>query len=139
MAKAVAAALRDAGFTTGTIVARNATAGRPLADQYGFDWRAEVGAERAPLLVNVTPLGMIGADADTLAFPSDTIAECDLAFDVVALPPETPFLKAAAAAGKRRITGTQVALLQALEQFTLYTGITPSPEQVQTAAAFARG
>ena len=139
MAKAVAAALRDAGFTTGTIVARNAAAGRALADTYGFAWRAEIGEEGAPLLVNVTPLGMAGADADALAFPETMIAACTAAFDVVALPAETPFLKAAAASGKRRITGTDVAKLQALEQFVLYTGATPAPDQVEAAAAFARG
>lgn len=139
MAKAVAAALRDAGFTTGTVVARNAAAGRALADTYGFAWRAEIGDQGAPLLVNVTPLGMAGADADALAFPADMIAACTAAFDVVALPAETPFLKAAAAAGKQRITGTDVAKLQALEQFVLYTGVTPAPDQVEAAAAFARG
>src|SRR5215204_4871137 len=50
MAKAVVAALRDAGFHAGTVVARNA-----LADQYGYAWRAEVGSSRPQLLVNATP------------------------------------------------------------------------------------
>jgi shikimate dehydrogenase len=139
MAKAVAAALRDAGFTSGTIIARNEAAGRSLADSLGYGWLAEVGEEQAPLLVNVTPLGMTGADADALAFPLAAIEACEMAFDAVALPVETPFLKVAEASGKLRITGAQVALLQALEQFILYTGITPSPEQVEVAAAFARG
>jgi shikimate dehydrogenase len=31
-----------------------------------------------------------------------------------------------------------VAVLQALEQFILYTGVTPTDEQVRAAAAFAR-
>jgi shikimate dehydrogenase len=138
MAKAVAAALRDAGFATGTIVARNMEAGQAIARTYGFDWRAELGDAGAPLLVNVTPLGMTGADADALAFPPAMIAACEAAFDVVALPAETPFLKAAEAAGKQRITGSEVAMLQALEQFVLYTGVTPSPAQIEEAAAFAR-
>ena len=139
MAKAVAAALRDAGFVNGTIVTRNEAAGTSLADQYGFAWRADLPAEVAPILVNVTPLGMAGADADALAFPEDMIAACDLAFDVVALPVETPFLRAARSLGKPVIDGGQVATLQALAQFVLYTGVTPTPEQAERAAAFARG
>lgn len=137
MAKAVAAALRDAGFRDGTVVARNEDAGRALAELYGFEWRASV-EHGAPLLINVTPLGMTGADADALAFPAKLIADCAIAFDVVQYPAETPFIRAAATAGKRTITGTEVATLQALDQFTLYTGVTPTAEQVTDAAAFAR-
>ena len=61
MAKAVVAALRDAGFTSGTVVApRSLDKARALAEQYGFD--AAVGAPPKParLLVNVTPIGMAG-------------------------------------------------------------------------------
>lgn len=137
MAKAVAAALADSGFRHGTIVARNAAAGQALAALYGFAWAAEPGTP-APLLINVTPRGMTGADADLLAFPAPMIAACEVAFDVVQYPPETPFLRAAAAAGKRCITGAEVATLQALQQFTLYTGVTPTPAQVADAAAWAR-
>ncbi|WP_267394761.1 MULTISPECIES: shikimate 5-dehydrogenase [unclassified Sphingomonas] len=139
MAKAVAAGLRDRGHRHGTIVARDEGRGRALADSYGFAWQAEPGDLTAPLLINVTPLGMAGADAEALAFPPAAIEACAIAFDVVALPAETPFLRAAAAAGKQRITGAEVAMLQALEQFVLYTGVTPSDEQVAIAADFARG
>jgi shikimate dehydrogenase len=139
----VAAAFRDAGFTQGTIVARNAQAGQALAATYGFAWRPDLPEEHqsvpVPILVNVTPLGMDGADADALAFPMAMIARCDLAFDVVALPVETPFLRAAKAFGKATIDGGEVGLLQALAQFVLYTGVTPSPDQTARAAAFARG
>jgi shikimate dehydrogenase len=139
MAKAVAAALRDTGFRDGVIVARNEPAGRALANLYGFAWAADLHTEeQADLLINVTPMGMTGADADALAFPPVMIAASAIAFDVVQYPPETPFLRAAAAAGKRCITGTEVAILQALEQFVLYTGVRPTDAQVADAAAFAR-
>ena len=138
MAKAVAAALRDSGFADGTIVARNRAAGEPLATLYGYRWSPEL-TDGAALLINVTPLGMTGADADALAFPAEMIADCTIALDVVQYPPETPFLRAAREAGKRCITGTEVATLQALQQFILYTGVTPTDAQVAEAAAFARG
>ncbi|ATB36064.1 Shikimate 5-dehydrogenase I gamma [Cystobacter fuscus] len=138
MAKAVAAAFRDAGLRAGTLIARNEDTGAALARTYGYRWRAELPDEPAPLLVNVTPLGMAGADQEALAFPESLIAACDIAFDVVALPIETPFLKRARALGKRLISGGEVAMIQALEQFILYTGVTPTEAQAQAAAAFAR-
>ncbi|HEY0290201.1 MAG TPA: shikimate 5-dehydrogenase [Pseudomonas sp.] len=139
MAKAVAFALRDAGFTDGLIVARNEAAGRALARSAGFQWQAQLGAERPRLLVNVTPLGMIGAQADELAFDKAAIEAADTVFDVVASPARTPFIAHADACGKRLMTGDQVAAIQALEQFILYTGVTPTDEQYQAAATFARG
>lgn len=137
MAKAVAAALSDGGFRSGRIVSRNEAAGRALAGLYGYDWIAEpVGS--AALLVNVTPLGMTGPDADVLAFPETMIAACEIAFDVVQYPAVTPFLWVAAETGKRCITGTEVATLQALQQFVLYTGVTPDSTQVADAVNWAR-
>lgn len=139
MAKAVVAALRDAGFTQGTIVARNPEAGPALAERYGFGWAAELPAQGAPLLVNVTPLGMEGPDAEALAFPEAMIAAAEVAFDVVAQPAQTPFIQAAIAAGKPVVSGAEVIVLQAVEQFALYTGVRPSAELVIEAARFAHG
>lgn len=143
MAKAVVAALRDAGFRDGTIVARNADAGAALAGLYGFRWQVELDAVpetgRAPLLVNVTPIGMAGGDPDALAFPQALIAASSVVVDVVQYPPETPLLRVARAEGKRIVTGAEIATLQALDQFVLYTGVTPDAAQVADAAAFARG
>jgi shikimate dehydrogenase len=139
MAKATAAALRDAGFREVTIVARNEAAGRALADLYGFTWRAELGDATADMIINVTPIGMAGGpEADALSFPAAAIEAAEVVFDVVALPPETPLIKAGRAAGKKVITGAEVATIQALEQFVLYTGIRPTDEQVRDAEAFVR-
>ena len=139
MAKAVIAALRDSGFRDGVIVARNQAAGRKLAGAYGFEWQPELdAAAMAGLLINVTPIGMVeGAESEVLAFPHAAIEAAQVIFDVVARPPETPLIRAARAAGKRVITGADVIVLQALEQFVLYTHRQPRPEQVQAAAAFA--
>lgn len=138
MAKAVVAAFRDAGFQHGTIVARNEGAAERLANIYGYKWTQEL-REGAPILVNVTPLGMTGGDAEQLSFPKGMIQEGLIGFDVVQYPAETPFLRIARDAGKRLITGTEVAMLQALEQFILYTGVRPTDDQVRDASTFARG
>jgi shikimate dehydrogenase len=138
MAKAVVAALRSLGFQVGTILARNEAAGRALANTYDYGFSATVPTLPTPILINATPLGMAGPDQDALAFPERLIEGCDLAFDMVAQPADTPFVKRARALGRSVITGGEVALLQALEQFVLYTGVVPEPWQVDDADRTAR-
>lgn len=138
MAKAVACAFRNAGFTRGTLIARNRQAGQALAERCGFDWQADATGVKADLLINVTPLGMTGGpEAGTQAFDNEVLGYASVAFDVVALPARTPFIVAAEAAGKRVITGQDVVALQALEQFVLYTGVRPPLSLIAEAAAFA--
>ncbi|GAA4478399.1 shikimate 5-dehydrogenase [Rhodococcus olei] len=139
MAKAVVAALRDNGFRAVTVVARNATTGRALAQRYGFAWRPELGDLRPRLLVNATPIGMAGGPgADDLPFDADAVAASEVVFDVVALPPETPLIRAAVELGRTVVTGAEVIALQAAAQFALYTGVRPTPDQVRRASEFSR-
>lgn len=138
MAKAIAAALRGAGFADGVVVARNELAGRALARQYGYDWKPELLDEGSGFLINVTPIGMTGGrEADQSAFPEKMVRGAESVFDVVAAPPETPFVRIARKHDKPVITGSEVIALQALEQFVLYTGVRPSDEQALHAAEFA--
>ena len=67
-----------------------------------------------------------------------TIAKARTVFDVVALPSETPLIKAARAAGVHVITGAEVIALQAAEQFERYTGVRPTAEQIAEASAISR-
>jgi shikimate dehydrogenase len=139
MAKAVASALQGSGFHTGTVVARNGEAGRALADRLGYDYAPEVGSLRAPILVNVTPIGMAGgAEANQQSFDDAVIAQADTVFDVVALPSETPLIIAARAADTKVITGAEVIALQAAEQFERYTGVRPTDQQISAASAVSR-
>ncbi|GLQ86570.1 shikimate 5-dehydrogenase [Dyella flagellata] len=137
MAKAVACAFRDAGFRHGHIVARNEATGRQLAEVSGFAWRADMADLRADLLINVTPIGMEGPEQDQLAFERDAVERARAAFDVVALPPQTPLIKLARSLGKPVITGADVIVLQAVEQFVLYTGVRPDEALIARAAAHA--
>lgn len=142
MAKAVAGAFYDMGFKRGTILARNKEKGQFLAALYGYNYcatDAECRLDERTLLVNVTPLGMAGApEKDCLAFPESWIKQVQTIFDVVALPVDTPLLQAAKRTGKSVISGADVAKLQAIEQFVLYTGIRPEDSLVDEAASFAR-
>lgn len=142
MAKACVAALTDAGFGPGTVVARNATAGPALAEQYGWSWVAspeELPDGAGELLLNATPVGMAGGPAENdLPVGPELIAAAGTVFDVVAFPSRTPLVRAADAAGKPFISGAEVIALQAAEQFTLYTGVRPTPEQVAEASRISR-
>lgn len=138
MAKAVVAALRDTGFADVTVVARNAETGRTLAEQYGFHHATEAPAGSA-VLVNVTPIGMAGGPAAAeLSFPREVIDSAATVFDVVAMPADTPLIRAARAADVPVISGAEVIALQAAEQFALYTGITPDADLVRRASEFSR-
>ncbi|MCC3718992.1 shikimate 5-dehydrogenase [Rouxiella badensis] len=139
MAKAVACALKDAGFNKGVIVAKNEKTGPELASLYGFEWRKEMGNLNADLLINATPIGMAnGEDANKLSFTEQQIEQAQVIFEVVALPAETPLLTYAKSKNKAVITGAEVFAIQAVEQFVLYTGVRPDDELFQQAAHYAR-
>lgn len=142
MAKACVAALKDAGFGPGTVVARNAETGPALAEQYGWSWVAapeELPDGAASLLLNATPVGMAGGPAEKdLPCSQALIEAATTVFDVVAFPSRTPLVEVAEAAGKAVISGAEVIALQAAEQFALYTGVRPTPEQIAEASALSR-
>jgi shikimate dehydrogenase len=148
MARAILHALHQAGFREGTVIARNEASGRKLAAKYGWGWEPELptvsgsGGARYPLLINATPIGMHGTPAPSatagLPFSLALIAQARWVFESVAVPAETGFLRAARDAGVPiRITGSDILVLQGVEQFVLYTGQRPEPELVERAAAFA--
>ena len=139
MAKAVACALKDAGFKNGYVIARREEAGKHLAGLYGFNWVSDMSGVQADMLINATPMGMAGGvEAETLAFAEPAVCKAQVVFDVVALPTETPLIRCARKQGKKIITGAEVFAIQALEQFVLYTGVRPNDELFQRAAAYAR-
>lgn len=137
MAKAVIAAFCDAGFKHVTILARNLNTSRKLAEKYHF---VQTTHPEKPhdILVNATPIGMSGSpESENLSFPADLIAQASVAFDVVAMPVITPFINEAKHQKIITITGREVMILQAVEQFTLYTGKTPTNQQIELAAKVA--
>jgi len=138
MAKAVVAAFRGAGFDDLTVLARNVEAGPALAEKYGYSWVRDEPETSFDVIVNVTPLGMQGADAAALAFGERFIERASTVFDVVAFPAETPLIAAARSAGIPVITGAEVVALQAARQFERYTGVALTRDQVERAAAFSR-
>ena len=142
IAKAVAAAFKQAGFSAVTIQARNTAAGQTLATRLGFDFVTDPELAANPqnfdILVNVTPIGMTGANESELAFAPALLEQAQVIFDVVAFPSETPLIAAARRADKTLITGTEVIALQAALQFEAYTGVALTVDQVRRASEFSR-
>ena len=142
MAKAIAAALAELGFKNVTVIARNAETGLALADTYGFLHVVgfdELGASaKFDLLINVTPIGMHPNPEKQRPFPDGLISRAQMVFDAVGNPPETELIRYARSLGKKTISGFQILVIQALEQFRMYTGANPDVELVKKAAEFAR-
>ncbi|OCG03088.1 shikimate 5-dehydrogenase [Gilliamella sp. wkB112] len=142
MANAVIGAFYDAGFKNGIVAARNQQKGEALAKRYNYKWvkdEKDIEPDQAQLIINVTPIGMLGGnEVQELAFPEAMIKQANIVFDVVAMPIETPMIQYARDLSKTVISGADVAVLQAVEQFVLYTGIRPDDELIKQAANFAR-
>lgn len=74
------------------------------------------------LIINTTPLGMLGDMVDRTPWDADRFAPDAIAYDIVYNPLKTRFLREAAAAGCTIISGLEMFLHQGLAQFRLWTG-----------------
>jgi len=79
--------------------------------------------EPVTVVLNATPLGL--AD-EPLPDPFMTLADDQIALDLVYRPEPTPFLRAAMAAGARAVDGRGMLLAQAAHAFVRWTG-QPAP------------
>lgn len=88
--------------------------------------------ESAHLLVNTTPIGMGGGDDLPLnsAWLRPDLAVCDIVYH----PIETPLLAAARRIGAHTIDGLGMLVHQAAHQQVLWTGRTPDPAVMRSAA-----
>lgn len=136
MAKAIVCALRELGFKNCMILARNAVTGSALAKTYGFESQANIEGN-FDVLINATPVGM-HPNPDELSFPEEVVKRAQFVFDAVLNPMETKLIKLAKSLDKKVISGFTITIIQAREQFRLYTGITPPEDVVEKAAEFAR-
>jgi len=124
-ARAVAAALVDAGCPRLTIVNRNAARAEALAREIGgpVEVAAVAPLAEAALLVNATSLGMAGQpplEIDLSPLPAGAVVA-----DSVYVPLETPLLAAARARGLRAVDGLGMLLHQARPGFEAWFGVMP--------------
>ncbi|MDD1653335.1 MAG: shikimate dehydrogenase [Methanomicrobiales archaeon] len=114
-----------------TILNRSPARARQLAERFRCASGPLTEAERisADVLVHATPAGM---HPDTgMAVPARTLRAGMTVYDLVYTPPETPLIRAARSAGCRVITGTEMFIRQAREQFRYLTGILPGEEEIR--------
>lgn len=129
-ARAVAAALIEAGVPEIRVVNRTADRARQLAGDIGgpfriFTWRETATAlTGASLLVNTTMLGMTGQlplEFDLAPLPPDAVVN-----DIVYAPLETPLLMRARARGHPVVDGLGMLLHQARPGFAAWFGVDPA-------------
>lgn len=72
-------------------------------------------------LVNCTPVGMVGYDGTPL--PASAMNRPAWAFDAVYTPVDTQFLRDAAAAGARIITGYELFIGQGVDAWAIFTSL----------------
>ncbi len=129
-ARAVAAALGDAGAAEVVVVNRTAAraaAAAALAGPVGRGGTAEDAAGCA-LVVNATPAGMADVTGGPAAAPVDAalLGPGQIVVDLVYHPPVTPWLAAAGARGATAANGLGMLVHQAALQVTRWTG-RPAP------------
>jgi shikimate dehydrogenase len=74
-------------------------------------------------IVNATPMGM--AKYPGMAFPPEALRRSHWVAEIVYFPEETELLANARARGCRTLSGTGMAIYQAVKAFELFTGVAP--------------
>lgn len=129
-ARAIAAALVDAGVPELRLVNRTAARADQLARDIGgpiklYGWEQSGAALKdAALLVNGTTLGMKGQpplDINLQPLPPTSVV-----YDIVYVPLETPLLAAARARGLAAVDGLGMLLHQARPGFAAWFGVEPA-------------
>lgn len=139
-ARGVSYALLKSGFTNKIVIgARNEEKGKqivnslnlvkPLSSEYLSIEDVIKQKKRFFLIINTTPVGMKGI-TDLPILPEDFFSKTQLIFDIVYNPTKTPMVLAGIKAGAKIIPGYEMLLFQAMEQFKLFTGITPASKHI---------
>ena len=120
VARAVVAALRECGCRV-TIYSRAPAAGRTLARRFGCEWRpwAQRAAANGEVLINCTSVGMWPA-VNRSPLPARALGRARIVFDTVYTPPRTRLLRDARRRGCRAISGLEMFIGQAAEQYRLW-------------------
>ena len=126
-ARAVALALREAGWNVSIASRRNA-----MPDFPWIPWEdIRYAAANKLLVVNATPLGM----PNHAPFPDvsflDALPPNALVYDLLYEPRETLLLRAAKQKGLETMNGLPHLMCQAVLSFALFTGVSPGENLVQ--------
>ena len=134
-ARAALWALRREGADV-TLFVRDPDKGKPVANEFGVDCLQLTGAQfdGFEIVINATPLGTHGDREDETPATMEQLRGVRLAYDLVYNPIETRFLREARAAGCETLSGLEMLIAQAVEQFKLWTSDDPNAEIMRVAA-----
>ncbi|PYS24481.1 MAG: shikimate dehydrogenase [Acidobacteria bacterium] len=134
-ARAVLWALRNADANVALFV-RDVEKATALSNQYDLscDQLENARFESFDIVINAAPLGTRGEHEDRTAARAEQLRGVRLAYDLVYNPPETRFLREAREAGCETLSGVEMLLYQAVEQFKLWTGSEPDRPTIREAA-----
>jgi shikimate dehydrogenase len=134
-ARAVCWALAREGAQVAMAVRRMEQAKRAREAVPGLEevaWgEAESAARESALVVNATPVGMKEGDESPLAAGAFRVGQA--AMDLIYAPPETPFMRAAAAGGARTANGLPLLLHQAMRSWEFWMCRKAPEEAMRTA------
>lgn len=125
-ARAILFALAQADIGEVTLLARGGLKAAGLLAQFGLKGKVlplDSHLPRAQLLVNASPLGMVGQP--TLDLDLSPLDDDALVYDIVYNPLETPLLKEARAQGLDTVDGLDMLIGQAALAFELFFGKAP--------------
>lgn len=137
-ARAVVHALGQAGAADVVVVNRTAANAERAAALAGAAGRVggETDITDADLVVNATPIGMEGVEAEALLLDPERLGAGQVVADLVYHPVRTPLLQAARQRGAIAVTGLGMLIHQAAHAFRLWTGEDP-PLEAMSAVALA--
>jgi shikimate dehydrogenase len=137
-ARAVVEALARHGAASVAVHNRSAGPARAAAELAGDRGRVVElrDLEQYRLVVNATPVGMAGGDADAVPCPVEALADHQVVVDLVYEPARTQWLRQADRRGIEGHNGLSMLVHQAATAFTHWTGIA-APVVTMTDAATA--
>jgi 3-dehydroquinate dehydratase/shikimate dehydrogenase len=118
------------------LFARDLQKGKSLAQSFDIGCRplADACFEGFDLVVNTTPLGTQGSRENETPVSGEKLRGVRLAYDLVYNPSETRFLREARLAGCETLSGFEMLIAQAIEQFKLWIGGEPDAQVMRAAA-----
>ena len=135
MARAVVAAFYSRKFRNVELMVRDQARGTSVGNPLGYTARAwTTDLKGYGLVVNATSLGFRHLPAEQL--PNELAgveSAAPILWDMVADPSPTALVRRAQALGRVVVPGHSISRLQAQKQFSLYTGVEPSPAHVEAA------
>lgn len=108
-----------------SVFARDASKAEPVASEFGARFAGstmDAGEHGLDLIVNTTPLGTKGPEAESTIASADALRGAKLVYDLVYNPAETRLIREARSAGVPAIGGLEMLIAQGAEQFEIWTG-----------------